>query len=182
MLRTVVARLEEGLLALILAAMTLLTFLQVVLRYGFNTGFLWALEATVYMFGWLILLGISYGVRTHAHLGVDIAVKALPAGPRKMAGLLAIGLCVLFAGLMLYGSFKYEYRMYLLGVEAQDIPVPRWILGLCLPIGFALLILRLLEQAWAILAGRAAGLELADEAGETLDALRTGEDDRAPRS
>jgi C4-dicarboxylate transporter DctQ subunit len=83
---------------------------------------------------------------------------------------------------MLYGSYKYEYRMYLLGVEAQDIPVPRWILGLCLPIGFALLILRLLEQGWAILTGRAAGLELADEASETLDALKTGEDDRMPRS
>jgi C4-dicarboxylate transporter DctQ subunit len=188
MLRAAVARLEEGLLALILAAMTLLTFLQVVLRYGFNTGLLWALEATVYMFGWLILLGISYGVRTRAHLGVDIAVKALPAGPRKVAGLLAISLCVLFAGLMLYGSYKYEYRMFQLGVAALDIPVDRWIVSLCLPIGFALLLLRLLVQAWSILSGRAAGLDLADEASETLAALRTGEtdqagkDDRASRS
>ena len=47
--------------------MTLLTFTQVVLRYGFNTGFVWALEATDLHVRWLILFGISYCVRVHAH-------------------------------------------------------------------------------------------------------------------
>ena len=51
--------------------MTLLTFLQVVLRYVFNTGLLWVLEADFYLFAWLVLIGMSYGVRVHAHIGVD---------------------------------------------------------------------------------------------------------------
>ena len=55
MFRRAWERLEEGLIALLLAAMTLLTFAQVVLRYGFNSGFVWALETTTYLFGWLIL-------------------------------------------------------------------------------------------------------------------------------
>jgi C4-dicarboxylate transporter DctQ subunit len=40
--------LEENFIALILAAMTGLTFANVIARYVFNDNILWALEATVY--------------------------------------------------------------------------------------------------------------------------------------
>src|SRR3954447_7660566 len=77
--------LEEGFIALLLAAMTLLTFAQVVLRYVFNSGFVWGVEATTYMFAWLVLFGISYGIRVHAHIGIDLLVKGLPGAPRRWA-------------------------------------------------------------------------------------------------
>lgn len=162
-------------MALLLAGMTLLTFVQVVLRYVFNSGLLWALEGSTYMFAWLVLIGVSYGVRAHSHIGIDAAVKLLPAPGRRVVGLVALALCLLFAVLMLYGSYQYEYRLYRLGVDAQDIPVARWILGLCLPLGFSLLIVRLLEQGWLIVSGRATGFDLADEAAEML-AARGGDD------
>lgn len=168
MLRRLYERAEEGVIALLLAAMTLVTFAQVVLRYVFNDTLLWALEATTYMFGWLVLFGISYGVRVHAHIGIDLLVKALPRNPRRAVGLLALGCAMLYAVLMAYGAYGYVRRMFVLGIDAQDIPVQRWILGIILPVGFALLGLRLLEQAVAVLRGRAAGFELADEAAEIL--------------
>lgn len=168
MVGRLIARLEEVLLALLLAAMTLLTFTQVVLRYLFNTGLIWALEATVYLFAWLILLGISYGVRVHAHIGVDLLVKSLPPAPRRIVGLVAIGLSILYSCIMLYGSYYYVMRLHRLGTEAEDIPIERWILTIVLPIGFLLLGVRLLQQGWAILQGRAKGFELGDEAAEIL--------------
>ena len=57
--RSALHRFEESLIALILGVMTVLTFIQVVLRYGFNSGFIWALEADFYLFAWMVLLGIS---------------------------------------------------------------------------------------------------------------------------
>ncbi|HYD31764.1 MAG TPA: TRAP transporter small permease [Azospirillaceae bacterium] len=162
------AHLEEGLMALLLAAMTVLTFVQVVLRYIFNTGFVWALETTTYMFGWLVLIGISYGVRVNAHIGIDFVVKALPVAGRRLVGLIAIALSFLYSGLMAWGAYKYIQRMQILGVNAEDIPVERWILAIVLPIGFALLAIRLLEVAVGILRGRRSGFELADEAAEML--------------
>jgi C4-dicarboxylate transporter, DctQ subunit len=168
MLRRFYERAEEGVIALLLAAMTLVTFAQVVLRYVFNDTLLWALEATTYMFGWLVLFGISYGVRVHAHIGIDLLVKALPRNPRRAVGLLALGCAMLYATLMAYGAYGYVRRMFALGIDAQDIPVQRWILGLILPVGFALLGLRLLEQAVAVLRGHAPGFRLADEAGAIL--------------
>lgn len=171
MLRSIVERTEEALLAILLAAMTILTFAQVVMRYVFNTGFFWALEATLYMFAWLVLLGIAYGIRTHSHIGVDLLAKSLPPMPRKAVGLLITALSLLYTGLMLWGSYKYLDRMKILGVEAEDLPIQRWVLGLCLVIGFVLVGIRLLEIGWQILTGRAKGFELADEAAEVIKSV-----------
>lgn len=162
------AHVEEGLMALLLGAMTVLTFVQVVLRYVFNIGFVWALETTTYLFGWLVLIGLSYGVRVNAHIGIDFVVKALPVAGRRAAGLLALALSLVYAGLMAWGAWKYIERMRILGVNAEDIPIQRWILAIILPIGFALLAIRLIQVGVDILRGRRAGFELADEAAEVL--------------
>ncbi|MFZ5731989.1 MAG: TRAP transporter small permease [Pseudomonadota bacterium] len=167
-LRTILYRLEEWLLAALLCAMTLLSFVQVVLRYGFNSGILWALEANFYLFGWLVLLGISYGVRTRAHIGVDALVRLLPVPMRRAVGLLVTALAITYTCLMLYGSWVYISRLRLMGVEAEDIPVERWILSSCLVIGFALLLYRLLGMGWRILSGQSIGYELADEAHDAI--------------
>lgn len=175
-MRAAFQRLEEGILALILAAMTLLTFLQVVLRYVFNTGLLWALEATTYMFGWLVLIGISYCVRERAHIGVDALVRLLPPAARRAVGLLVLALTLVYTGLMLYGGIVYVNQMHIIGVEAEDIPIQRWILSICVPIGFALLGVRLLEMGWRIITGVSPGYELADEAAEVIKEVEGSSD------
>ena len=48
--------------------MTLITFANVVARYVFNSNILWALEGTVFLFAWLVLLGASYAVKIGAHI------------------------------------------------------------------------------------------------------------------
>jgi len=171
LLRTVWHRLEEGLMALLLVFMTLVTFYQVVLRYIFNGSLLWGQEAVLYAFGWLVLLGLAYGVRTRAHLGIDIAVKALSPPLRRGVGLVAVALCMVYAALLAYGSWVYMDTLRMVGIEAQDIPVERWILMAILPFGFLLLLLRLCTEAKLILTGEAQGFEIADEAGDALREL-----------
>ena len=174
-MRTFVDKLEEGFIAALLAAMTLLTFVQVVLRYVFNSGFVWALEATTYMFGWLVMFGIAYGVKVGSHIGVDAVVKIFAPATQRALGVLAGLLCMLYAGILFYGAWGYVGKMHLLGVEAEDIAIPRWQLQIILPVGFALLFLRLAQSTWRILAGRQSGFRLADEAREAIEQLH---DDR----
>jgi C4-dicarboxylate transporter, DctQ subunit len=176
-LRAVLHRAEEGLIALILGVMTILTFVQVVLRYVFNTGFLWALEADFYLFAWLVLLGMAYGVRERSHIGVDAAVRLFSPPVRRIVGLIVVALALLYAGLLMYGSVAYIDKLMVIDIEAEDIPVKRWILSLCLPIGFAFLLIRLLQMAWRIWTGASPGYELADEAAE---AIKEGARDRRP--
>jgi len=167
-LREAVHRIEEGLIALILGVMTILTFVQVVMRYGFNTGFVWQLEANFYLFSWLVMIGISYCVRVRAHIGVDAAVRLFPPRVRRIIGVLVVGLALLYASLMIYGSIQYIYRMRIINVEAEDIPIATWKLSICLPLGFIALFIRLVEMGWRIVTGQSEGYELADEVHEAI--------------
>lgn len=153
-----VNRLEEVLMGLLLAVMTLLTFTQVVLRYLFATGFVWSLEATTYCFAWLVLIGMAQGVRERSHIAVDLAVRKLAPDRRRLMALLAAGVCLLYAVLMLYGSVVFLDQLYLLGHDARDIPLPRWALTLILPLAFGLLLLRFMQITWAVYTGRQSSL------------------------
>jgi C4-dicarboxylate transporter DctQ subunit len=151
-------RLEEYLTAALLAAMTLLTFVQVVLRYVFDTGLIWGLEATTYLFGWLVLIGISVGVRTHSHIAVDLISARLPRRAQKAVAFIAVALSLVYAVLMAYGSWTLIVQLRLFGSLAHDIPLARWVLLSCLPLGFALLGLRLLQAGFDVARGAVDGL------------------------
>ena len=137
-------KIEETIIAIILGLMTVVTFANVIARYVFNSNILWALEFTVFMFAWLVLLGASYAVKKGAHLGVDIFVNFLSEKPRRILGLITVSICIIFSFLMLKGAWDYwanfanlpatEGRWFPMGFEEKyrpkgwyevnDIPLP----------------------------------------------------------
>ncbi len=145
--------LEEWLIGLLLVGMTLLTFSQVITRYGFNAGWVWSLEATTYMFGALLMVGISYAMRLHAHMNVDAFVNTLPRPWKRAATLLAIALCFVYLVLMIWGAFELVSHLRSLGTNARDLPVKRWMIMSMIPAGFALLGLRLVQVTMEVLRG-----------------------------
>ena len=100
-------KLEENLIALFLGLMAIITFANVVARYVFNDNILWALEATVYLFAWMVLLGASYCVKITAHLGVDTVVNLFAPPLRRTMTLLAVVACLAFSILILIGGWNY---------------------------------------------------------------------------
>lgn len=161
-------RLEELLVTTMLALMTLLTFSQVVMRYVFNAGFTWALEMTTVFFAVMIFVGISYGVRVGAHIGIDALVKMLPAGLRRAVSILVVLLCLVYAGIVIYGSWIYVSKMRDVGIELDDLPIPLWVVRAILPVGYCLLAFRFLQVLWALLTGKSDSLHLGDEAADAL--------------
>ena len=117
----VVNNIEETLIALILGLMTLIQFANVVVRYwfadpdwkpfvdalGLPTNLLWALEVTVFLFAWLVLLGASYAVKVRAHLGVDVLIDLASSPVRKAMAFVTISVCIAFAFLLLKGGWDY---------------------------------------------------------------------------
>jgi C4-dicarboxylate transporter DctQ subunit len=140
-------RLEEIFMVVALILMTVLTVVQVVLRYGFSTGFVWSLEATMYTFAWLVLIGMSYGVRTEAHIAVDLVTSRLTPGGARVFAMTALVCGLAYCALMIYGSAQFVDRSMTLGNNARDIPLPRWLLTGIMPIAFGLLALRLVQAA-----------------------------------
>lgn len=97
---------EERLIAVILGLMTVITFANVVARF-LDHNILWALEATVFLFGWLVLLGASYAVKVRAHLGVDAVLNMVKPSTKKTLGLMAAAVSIAYAFLLLKGSYDY---------------------------------------------------------------------------
>jgi len=159
--------LEEGLIIFLMAAMTIVTFVQVVARYVFNYSFVWALEITGVMFAWLIFSGMSYGVRVGAHIGVDALVRTLSRRAARVVGAVAAALCIVYALIVTVGGYQYVKKMYDVGILMQDVPIEQWIPRLILPLGFALLALRFGQVLYRLATGKEAHL-LGDEAEEAL--------------
>ncbi|WP_104019328.1 TRAP transporter small permease [Roseovarius nitratireducens] len=104
---SMVDRIEETLIAALLGLMTVVTFANVVARYLFNSNILWALELTVFMFAWLVLLGASYAVKKRAHLGVDVVLNMLTPPARRVLALVSVACCLVFSLFLLKGAWDY---------------------------------------------------------------------------
>ena len=161
-------RLEEGLIAFLLAAMTVVTFAQVIARYVFNYSFTWALELTTWLFAWMIFLGIPYGVRVGSHIGVDALVKSLGERAARVAGAAGAALCIVYSVILLYGSWNYVAKIYEVGIMADDLPVQQWVPRAILLVSFGLLVLRFSQVLYRIASGRESRLHLGDESAEAL--------------
>ncbi|NOH79280.1 TRAP transporter small permease [Vibrio sp. RE86] len=185
---------EETLIAFFLGAMTLLTFANVIFRYVFNDNILWALELTVFMFAWMVLVGASYGVKKHFHIGVDVVINLAPEQLRKIYALIAAACCLAFSILLLVGAWNYWYPFATdrAWYETDDIPMPemlqfmadwlnegeryeklpRFIPYMALPIGMALLTFRFAQITVQIMTGKLDRLIAGHEAEEELEALK----------
>ncbi|GGX47186.1 C4-dicarboxylate ABC transporter permease [Tateyamaria omphalii] len=102
-----VNEIEETAIAILLALMTLITFINVVLRYGYNTGLIWGLEMVTFLFAWLVLFGVSYAVKITANLGVDAVINLFSAPVRRVIALVAGVICIAYAFLVFKGAWDY---------------------------------------------------------------------------
>jgi TRAP-type C4-dicarboxylate transport system permease small subunit len=93
-------------MAVLLAAMVVLVFGNVVLRYVFNSGIAISEELSRWLFVWMVFLGAIVGLREHAHLGVDSFVKLLSPTGRKICYALSHVLMLYASVLLTEGSWK----------------------------------------------------------------------------
>ena len=190
-------RLEEGVIAFLLAAMTLVTFVYVILNnlytlfyrlgdfFGGNQTLLaigdfildlaqamtWSNALTKALFAWLIFFGLAYGVRTAGHIGVDALVKLASKPVQRIIGLIACLACLGYAGLISVASFDWVRTLFIAGIGAEDLGhygIQQWHIGLIVPFGYAMVFIRFLEVFVRILRNQQTGLGLADEAAEVM--------------
>jgi TRAP-type C4-dicarboxylate transport system permease small subunit len=94
------------LIVVLMVAMVVMVFGNVVLRYGFNSGINISDEMARYCFVWLTYIGAMVAMREGGHLGVDTLVKRLPAGGKKTALFISEALMLLCNGLFFLGTWK----------------------------------------------------------------------------
>jgi C4-dicarboxylate transporter DctQ subunit len=152
-------RLEEILIASLIAAATLLIFVSVVHRYGTGVPLLyplfskihisWAQELCIYMFIWMAKFGAAYGVRTGIHVGVDVLVNQLNDSIRKQVILFGLLCGALFTGIVGTMGAKFVIELMSTDQVSPDLELPSWIVYSCIPLGSYLMCFRFLQVSWA---------------------------------
>ena len=99
-------RLVEFLLVVMLSAMVIMVFGNVVLRYGFNDSIISSEELSRFLFIWITFLGAIVTLRENAHLGVDTVVRKLGLRGKKAAAIVSNLMMIGCCALMFYGTFK----------------------------------------------------------------------------
>jgi TRAP-type transport system small permease protein len=127
-----------------LAAMALMVFVNVVLRYTTGHSILWVEEASRYLMIWLTFVGAGPVLRYGAHVGIDTLQDRFPRHAASLrAGIVA--LLLIFFILMLWLGVRYAALTWAQTTPVLQIPVGA--VYLAMPIGFALLALHLLVMA-----------------------------------
>jgi C4-dicarboxylate transporter DctQ subunit len=152
-------RLEEVLIAILIAVATLIIFVAVVHRYSAGIPLLfpyasridmsWPQELAIYLFVWMAKFGAAYGVRTGIHVGVDVFVNMLGSERRHKVILFGLLCGALFTGVVGSLGAKFVYGISQTGQTSNDLEVPMWIVYLAVPLGSFLMCFRFLQVAYA---------------------------------
>ena len=165
----------EAVIAAGLAIMVVLVFGNVVLRYGFNSGWAVSEEVSRWLFVWLTFLGAIVAMREHQHLGTDMLVSRLPPAGKKACLIVSLVLMLCVCGLLFTGSVAQTKINW-------DVTAPSS--GASVAIFYATGVLFAVSAAvfiaidlWRVLSGQLRDDELvmiqeSEEAGQLEDVLR----------
>ena len=133
--------LENAFLVVLLGAMVLLGFAQIVLREIFSTGLIWADELIKLMVLWLAMVGSIAATRDDRHIRIDVLSHLLPGAAvaitRILVNLFAASVCAVIAW--------QAWRYLNLEIEFEDtvlIDTPAWVAHVVLPLAFSLIAYR----------------------------------------
>jgi len=121
-------RLVEFLLVVMLSAMVIMVFGNVVLRYGFNDSIISSEELSRFLFIWITFLGAIVTLRENAHLGVDTVVRKLGMRGKKTAAILSNLMMIGCCALMFYGTLKQHTINASTRSAVTEIPMI-WVYG-----------------------------------------------------
>jgi len=160
---------EEYVVAFLLAVMTGVTVINVFFRYVLNSHIDWAMELNIIVFGWLIFFGASWAVKIGAHIGMESFVNLFSDKVKRIFATIAVLICLIYVFIIVVGSYTYVEKIYSIVILSQDIDwLPQWVPRMIMPIGYALLILRLGQIFINLLLGKQSTFNLLDEAKDTL--------------
>jgi TRAP-type C4-dicarboxylate transport system permease small subunit len=134
-------RTEDAVLALLLSAMIVLAFAQIVLRNLFDTGLTWSDPLLRALVLWVALLGALAATRSDKHIVIDVLLRPLGERARLPLKIVTRLFTAAVCALVAYHSARFVWFDSEPGVTAFA-GVPAWVVSLVIPLSFALIGLR----------------------------------------
>lgn len=144
-LSAILAKVEDGIAAFVLAAVLAVVVYELVLRGLFGRSNLWTDELSrvlLIVMTYVSAIGLT---RDGAHVKVELFTDRLGPGARNAVERLCDVLCLGFAVTATWLGYRYVQESALFGISFahSDLPFPIWVAQSIIPIGFAAISLRL---------------------------------------
>lgn len=138
---------ENYLLVIGLLSVSIILFVNVVLRYVFTAGLSWAEEFARYVIVWMVTAGIGAAARENMHMSIT-AIIDLTKSKKFHFG---INLFVLLTGFVfaiftVFTGSRLVYSMILNNQLSPAMEIPLWTIYLAIPLGGILLTYRLTQS------------------------------------
>jgi TRAP-type mannitol/chloroaromatic compound transport system permease small subunit len=108
--------------------MVLVTFVIVVIRYVFDSGFIWLQEAVTWMHATVFMLGAAYTMQRDEHVRVDIFYREMSARKRAWVDLMGVVVFVFpLCGFFAYEAYEYVSSSWQLNEVSRNsggLPYP----------------------------------------------------------
>lgn len=101
---------------ILMFAMMVIIFSQVVARYVFHHSLTWSEELGRYIFVWISFLGMAAAFRNGSHVALDLLLKSLRGVPRKALELANGVLVIIFSSAVLFSGLK----LFFLGMRQKS--------------------------------------------------------------
>lgn len=139
-------KIEAVISTVLLGLLVLLVFSSALLRYlGYPLNWTDAIAGALFV--WVIYMAADRALRDDRHMGVDLAVKWLPAKPQTVLAILAHLIVLVFLVVVIYVGISLTLANT--GRIIQDIPVSYSWVSLSVPVGAALMSLTLMAKILA---------------------------------
>ena len=139
-------------------SMMALVAVNVLLRYAFSFGSVWAQELEWHLLAALILLGMSYALQRGENVRVDLFYAGFSARKKFLVDVVSVLLILVIALIFIKLSLAYVAQAWAIGEKSPDpggIPW-RWAVKGLIPLGYALLALQSLGALLRLVQERSA--------------------------
>lgn len=143
--------LEEYLLVVLLFAMVVIVFQQVIARFVFNNSLSWSEEVARMIFIWMSWLGISYGQKKGEHIKIVLLVDHLKGMSRKIVLVIADMITLAILGIFCYEGIFVVEKIMEIGSRAASVSIPNWIIYASVPTSCLMMGIRVSKEMIDIL-------------------------------
>ncbi|MBW2139021.1 MAG: TRAP transporter small permease [Deltaproteobacteria bacterium] len=142
-LNDILMQISRFMLIIMIPAMTIIVFAQVILRYVFLSPFSWIEELARYLLVWISCFGAAYAVRKGEHIAVLFLNNMFRGHAKAFVMLVIDALIIVFFATCLTKGIKLSLKQWNVVTPALGIPMTLPYMGI--PIGFAIMLLFALE-------------------------------------
>jgi TRAP-type C4-dicarboxylate transport system permease small subunit len=137
-------RTAEGAVVAAFVTFVVLSFVQVVLRYGFGRPLTWTEEVSRYLFVWVVFVGTAVAARHNAHIALDFLVGRFPP-PLRRGILVLMGMVSLAMLVLLFIWYGWVLTAVSMRQESPATGIPVGWATLAIPVGGLLTVVNIVR-------------------------------------